>query len=158
MLSCMRFRGLTEVESIPNIFDAGRCELCAHEAEQPVGRGSCGSTSSAHSKRVDFCLIDPRDHAPSATECSIVEEQEGDSNRTPLLLGSVKKGDSDGDHYVGEKLEESTAHHERATADALNHPESESGGDGVRSSVAAGENPGHEVGHAQTLFEDDRKL
>ena len=96
-----------DIKAIADVLDAGRGELRADEAEEPVGgRGRCGTTR-AHGEGVDFGLVDPRDHAPCAggtsaiqrnhelymigntpAKGSIVEEQERDGHRTPLDLVS----------------------------------------------------------------------
>ena len=77
----------TDVEFVTQVPDADGCELSAYESEYPVRSDSgrctseesqllvmpshlrnCGKLPRAHGQGVDFCLIDPRDHAPCASD------------------------------------------------------------------------------------------
>ena len=55
-----------DIKAIADIFDVGRGELRADEAEEPVGGCGAYGTPGTHGEGVDFGLIDPRDHTPCA--------------------------------------------------------------------------------------------
>ena len=63
-----------DVKAVSDVFDAGRGELRADEAEEPVG-GCCGcGAPGTHGEGVDFGLVDPRDHAPCAEGMSAIRK------------------------------------------------------------------------------------
>ena len=63
---------IDDVKAVADVFDAGGGELGTDEAEEPVGGcGGCG-TAGTHGERVDFSLVDPRDHAPCARGTSTI--------------------------------------------------------------------------------------
>ena len=61
-----------DVEAVADVLDAGRGELRADEAEEPVGGRGGGGTAGTHGEGVDFGLVDPRDHAPCAKGTSVI--------------------------------------------------------------------------------------
>ena len=63
-----------DIKAIADVFDAGRGELRADEAEEPVGGCSGCSTPGTHGEGVDFGLVNPGDHAPCAIGTSVVWE------------------------------------------------------------------------------------
>lgn len=64
--------GLVNIIVLADVFDAGGGELGTDKAEEPVGGcGVCG-TAGRHGERVDFSLVDPRDHAPCARGTSAI--------------------------------------------------------------------------------------
>jgi hypothetical protein len=78
--------GEDNVEAVADVSDARGRELRADEAKEPVERCCCCGASGAHGQGVDFSLVNPRDHAPGATECCIVEKEEGNCYGAPLNI------------------------------------------------------------------------
>jgi hypothetical protein len=95
---------LTDVEPVTDVLDTSRRELSTDKAKQlktlaeislvsqrtyPVCRRRCCSSFRTHRQRVDLSLVHPGHHAPCAAKDGVVEEEESNSDCTPLFIHTL---------------------------------------------------------------------